>query len=148
MITAALIAASNGSWTVATRLWCFAFCLGVLTLSLGAQVELPRTAGTTGPLPVLRMANGYIDVAGQVVITPKFERAGHFHEALAAVCCTDGKTGYIDASGSFRIPPTFARGIDNAGPFSEGVALAQKPNSVAVYIDRTGREIGPLLDHP
>ena len=64
---------------------------------------------------------GYIDLMGNYLIVPSFERAGDFHEGLAPAR-RNALWGYIDVRGNWVIPPKFVR----AREFHEGLA--------AVYI--------------
>lgn len=60
---------------------------------------------------------GYIDLMGNYVIAPSFERVGSFTENLAPAR-RKGLWGYIDLRGNFVIEPRFLR----ANNFSEGLA--------------------------
>lgn len=64
---------------------------------------------------------GYIDMMGNYLIPPSFERAGRFADGLAPAR-RNGLWGYIDVRGRWVIEPKFSR----AGEFHEGLA--------AVYI--------------
>ena len=60
---------------------------------------------------------GYINTAGDSVITPRFEYASSFSDGLAAIELND-RWGYIDRTGRILIPPQFVF----AGNFHEGMA--------------------------
>ena len=60
---------------------------------------------------------GYIDLMGNYVIAPSFQRAGSFSENLAPVM-KNGLWGYINMRGNFVIPPKYLR----AKEFHEGLA--------------------------
>jgi hypothetical protein len=62
---------------------------------------------------------------------------GDYHEGLASFR-KDGKTGYIDKSGSFVVAPQFT----GADDFSEGFATVQLGN-LTTYIDKSGHQIFP-----
>lgn len=49
---------------------------------------------------------GFIDRAGEVVIPPRFARAGSFRDGLARVRFADGRTGYVTRDGTVVWPPT------------------------------------------
>ena len=65
---------------------------------------------------------GFIDLMGNYVIAPAFQRAGSFVDGLAPAM-SKGLWGYINVRGVFVIPPRFTRARD----FHEGLA--------AVYVD-------------
>ena len=68
----------------------------------------------------------------QIVIRAQFTHAMPFAEGLAAVAVA-GKWGYIDSSGTFRIPVQF----DEAASFAGGVARVTIGQRIR-YIDPTG----------
>jgi hypothetical protein len=73
--------------------------------------------------PLADTSVGYIDHSGEIAIAPRFARALHFQEGLAAVVVQgDPKKaeswGYIDSSGRFVIEPTFV----SAESFRNGIA--------------------------
>lgn len=98
---------------------------------------------------------GFINIRGEVVITPQFDSAHRFHNGLALVQIngknvskhkgyTDyigGKYGYIDKTGKFVIEAKF----NSAQDFSEGLAAVEMPprNGGKSYgfIDTTGRMV-------
>jgi hypothetical protein len=49
---------------------------------------------------------GFIDRAGEVVIPPRFARAGSFRDGLARVRFADGQTGYVTRDGTVVWPPS------------------------------------------
>lgn len=95
---------------------------------------------------------GFLDVAGDFVIEPKFVQAETFSEGLARVAVggADGeeRLGFIDRSGQFVIPPVFNTDAEfqrNSTNFSEGLAsLTEGLNPTVteeakyVYIDKKG----------
>jgi len=90
---------------------------------------LPVSASPTDPPATLSAYLtprrwGFQDLAGKVVIRPRFEKVRNFTEGLAAVRF-DGRFGYIDKTGEFVIPAHF----DSAFPFREGLArvLIRRP---------------------
>ena len=60
---------------------------------------------------------GYIDLMGNFVIAPSFQRAGSFRENLAPAM-KNGLWGYINMRGNFVIPPKYLR----AREFHQGLA--------------------------
>lgn len=60
---------------------------------------------------------GYINMNGEILITPKYASAFEFSEGLAAVRLTD-KFGFIDSTGNWKISPIY----DYAKPFKNGQA--------------------------
>lgn len=77
---------------------------------------------------------GFIDTGGDYKIKPQFEYADDFRDGRALVN-VDGKTGYIDASGTTVIE---AKYDEMAHSFSEGLA-AVKIDDKYGYIDTKGR---------
>ena len=63
---------------------------------------------------------GFIDMQGEIVISPQFDLVGSFSHGLAEVLIGD-KVGVIDRTGKIIIKPQFARAI----PFSDNVVIAQ-----------------------
>lgn len=64
---------------------------------------------------------GYADMAGKVVIEPRFTSLGYFHEGYAPACVFR-ECGLIDATGGFKIKLAGIIGMDN---FSEGMAAVR-----------------------
>ena len=89
---------------------------------------------------------GYIDRSGRFVIAAQFEEASEFSEGVAAVCCDRGKTRYVDQNGRWAFEAGFARGVLNAGPFIEGIALVELPGGGEAYINLSGLVVAPLRD--
>jgi len=86
------------------------------------------------PPPILeseRCAAGFIDRTGKVVF--RFQGVRDFSEGLAAVE-DQGKWGFIDHDGGFRVHPEF----DDAGPFCNGLARASVDGKWG-YIDSAGQ---------
>lgn len=85
---------------------------------------------------------GFIDLLGQMVIEPQFDRAEQFSEGLAPVSVGE-QYGFIDRTGSLIIPPQF----EAAEPFQGGraqIALAGKTG----YINHRGDVvIEPIYDY-
>ena len=98
---------------------------------------------------------GFIDTRGRWAIKPVLDPCPEmfgsyeFREGLSPVAFgakwngmrwCDGKEGYIDREGVWRIPPNFA----HAGLFFEGVAWVRKPgNDKSELIDTSGRTVIP-----
>lgn len=82
---------------------------------------------------------GYIDVRGEIAISPQFDGGSSFHEGLAAVKV--GPTwGYIDRTGRLAIPPRF----ESAGPFKNGIAqvtIGDGGITKSGYIDLRGQYV-------
>ena len=76
---------------------------------------------------------GFIDLMGNYVISPMFERVGSFHDGLAPAR-KNGLWGYIDVRGNFVIEPKFMRAND----FHEGLA-AVYINARWGYINKEGK---------
>lgn len=76
---------------------------------------------------------GYVDRAGEVAISPRFDRAEPFSEGLALIE-EAGLRGFIDARGERRLP---ASGVD-AGSFREGRAWVRYGPDQVGFIDRRG----------
>lgn len=79
---------------------------------------------------------GYIDTKGNVVIEPKFERAGIF-EGGAAKAKLKGKYGIIDRTGKWLIKPKY----DNISTFQNGVASVFLKNERMGYINTRGKYV-------
>ena len=81
---------------------------------------------------------GYLDMKGNVIISPRFSHACDFSEGLAWAQMTEGdKYGYIDKTGEFVIQPKF----DSADVFHKcGLAIVNQDNHYGV-IDKTGNYI-------
>lgn len=85
---------------------------------------------------------GYCDRNGKLVIERKFDAARPFSEGLAAVR-VDGKWGFIDHGGEYKIKPQFEKpsALDYPGDdpidFSEGLAAVEKGGRVG-FIDKDG----------
>jgi len=82
---------------------------------------------------------GYMNVAGEWVIEPKFQETHLFSEGLAAAKLPgeSSQHGYIDKSGRWVIPPKFK----HAFPFSDGLAsvgYGERGQERTGYIDRSG----------
>src|SRR5215469_3719422 len=93
-------------------------------------------------LPVtVHSSSGYVNAQGEMVIQPRFTRAGDFSEGLAAVYVflpdyMFPAAGFINTSGQWVIQPSF----DGAGSFHEGfarVTLRDTRGSKA-FVFRTG----------
>jgi hypothetical protein len=85
---------------------------------------------------------GFIDVAGQWIIAPKFLTAEEFKEDLAAVSLPvrgSRKFGFIDRAGKLVIPAVYAQ----VGTFSEGMAPA-KSAGLWGYLNPSGQWAIPL----
>ncbi|MFA4986942.1 MAG: WG repeat-containing protein [Candidatus Brocadiia bacterium] len=97
---------------------------------------------------------GFIDLAGKVVIQPKFARVYGFQDGLCPAAVDSGsgqdkededgrrdalRWGFIDRTGEFAIPPKFA----SVRAFEEGFASVTEPGEngqrgPGYFIDRTG----------
>jgi hypothetical protein len=78
-----------------------------------------------------RCGEGFIDRAGKVVL--RFQSARDFSEGVAAVE-KDGRWGFIDPSGQFRVEPHF----QTASSFSDGLAAAKYEERWG-YVDHAGQ---------
>jgi hypothetical protein len=81
---------------------------------------------------------GYLDTSGQLVISPKFEKAEPFSNGLGLVR-SNSLYGYIDRSGIFVIPAKFNR----AENFADGLALIGDEETQYSYIDTSGKQAFP-----
>src|SRR5207237_3422604 len=75
---------------------------------------------------------GYINTAGDSVITPRFEYASSFSDGLAAIELNH-RWRYIDRTGSIVIPPQFVF----AGNFHEGMARVTSQGPCSQVADRS-----------
>ncbi len=103
-------------------------------------VLVPIKAKGSGPLYRIQENDkwGYIDRNGNTVILPQFESVTDFWEHKAAVSL-EGKTGYINEAGKWRIEPKLL----SAGLFKGGVAVDGSPDAQGL-INSSGRF---LIDH-
>jgi len=79
---------------------------------------------------------GFINKAGQVIVTPAFNEVKAFSEGLAAVRDQNGKVGYIDTHGKIVVQAIF----DEADPFHSekaGVKIGRKWG----FINKAGQVI-------
>jgi hypothetical protein len=83
---------------------------------------------------------GFVTLAGERVIPPRFDDASPFSEGLALVRM-GGRAGYVDRSGTVVIPPRYLI----AGPFSEGRAPVEVQSKRFGYIDGSGRLVVPAI---
>lgn len=82
---------------------------------------------------------GFLDLSGNVVIEPIFDRAGDFSQGRAAVL-TEGRIGYIDTSGKIVIPCKY----DWTSGFSNGFATVKLAEKYG-FIDLHGNEIVSMI---
>ncbi len=101
----------------------------------GNNIQYPKLSCLPGTIQQC----GYLapdDVSGpNFVIPPVFQNAGKFQDGLAPVML-NGKWGYIDTSGQFRVQPQF----DGAGAFDQGLAIFKQDNLAGV-INASGRVV-------
>lgn len=97
------------------------------------------SGGTGGPLST---SISFIDRKG----SPAFKLnvckdlnafTGDFYCGLARVRCVDGKYGYINKSGVWKIAPQF----ENAEDFHEGISRVSTDDNHNLYIDENGRVV-------
>ncbi|MEI6308371.1 MAG: WG repeat-containing protein [bacterium] len=95
----------------------------------------PANTTNLRPLKFRDGRYGYIDLAGNIVIQPKFQDVGDFYDGLAAAELED-RWGYIDQGGDFRIPNQYLW----AGDFSEKLAQVWVVGTAEPYqyIDTNG----------
>jgi hypothetical protein len=77
---------------------------------------------------------GYIDTTGRIAIEARFRQAGLFSRGVALVQESSGLYGYIRRDGTWAVPPRF---FEEAGPFSEGLALVRL-NGFYGYVNAGG----------
>lgn len=106
----------------------------MLTSCAGEDEALPDQDQTLLPISA-EGSWGYIDLDGEIVIEPRFERAWDFSDDLALVK-SHGRYGFIDRAGRFVVEPRFT----DAWHFSGGLAPVELDTSWA-YVDRDGRII-------
>lgn len=81
---------------------------------------------------------GYIDINGNYVIAPQFEKGKDFHEGYAAVMDPDTKQwGYIDTSGNYVISPMYVE----ASIVYNGTAIVKTDYTLCGLIDISGKYI-------
>lgn len=138
----------------------------LLATALPAPGHAPKDAGDEPLLVVQNGRYGYIDHTGRIVIQPQYVWADDFRNGMATVfLCgravsldrqghvwplhwaaedamalerSGKKTGFLDATGRWSIPPQY----ENALPFSEGLAAVQEDGKWG-FIDATGKEVIP-----
>ena len=113
----------------------------VLVASVLCAVALagPPAAGSAPLFPVVQGGKwGYVDRAGRVVVSPRFDEAERFSEGLAPVR-TGKQPGYADETGKVVLVPGFApAGGTLHRRFSGGRAVVRSGARLG-FIDRTGR---------
>lgn len=109
--------------------------------------EGPCSLISDGPCPEVRIIPdsadqdvpackySFIDKAGNIISSGRYDRAKNFSEGLAPVRMGE-RWGFIDKKGMIAIPPVF----HDAEPFSEGLALIRQ-NGLYGFIDRAGKVI-------
>jgi len=83
---------------------------------------------------------GYINIQGEIVLQPQFQRAGKFNEGLACVQFNARKWGYINSKGDIAIEFLNYAAMD----FDEGLAILTSLSNItpkAVIIDKYGNII-------
>ena len=118
------------------------------TVLAAAMLLAGRMAGGQELYPIVKGRQwGFMDKAGEVVVTPRYTCAWDFSEGLA--CVQVGLLrGYVDTNGNMTVPPSYFL----ACPFSEGLAAVYRDaerwghfmifnggSGRWVYIDKTGR---------
>jgi len=82
---------------------------------------------------------GFIDIAGKVVIDPKFEDVESFSEGVALVSSDRAQAAFIDRNGDTLFSKTFSVFSRN---FKEGLAPVQDYGSKEYYyIDKNGHDV-------
>ncbi len=90
---------------------------------------------------------GFIDINGEEVIKPQFERVSEFNDGLAwAVIETKDKwvSGFINEAGDWVIEPklsAYGWGMLETSLFAEGLAPIQGDNKKMMYIDKQGNPV-------
>ena len=83
---------------------------------------------------------GYMDLAGNIAIEPRYDQGGEFAEGLAAVQL-EGHWMFIDKSGA--LTAEFPGGVAFAEPLSDGLSLVSadrdQPGGKFGYVDRKGQ---------
>lgn len=78
---------------------------------------------------------GFIDLDGNMTISPSFESVGFFSEGLASVKM-NGLYGYIDINGNVKIHPKY----EYASEFKDGIAYVTQGEKIG-FISKTGEFI-------
>lgn len=88
---------------------------------------------------------GIINKKGEFVVSPKYVRVGKFSGGLAPAVVARGRGeiqvedgGYIDAKGTFIIPPQFEPGLTS---FNEDLAGVRRVGQLWSFIDRSGKTV-------
>ena len=99
--------------------------LGKLSVALGAYEILPGQDLKRGVLRVKETKDGktlygLINVDGKVLMPPSLLDLGNFSEGYASAKSRNGKYGFVDLLGVWRVAPEY----DGVGDFSDGLAYA------------------------
>lgn len=78
---------------------------------------------------------GFMTVAGELAVPPRYEQASDFREGRARIW-VDGKFGFIDRTGRIAVPARW----DSAEDFSDGLAQV-KADGQARFIDPQGQVV-------
>ncbi|MBU8907626.1 WG repeat-containing protein [Desertibacillus haloalkaliphilus] len=79
---------------------------------------------------------GYINEGGRFILKPRFDEANDFQDNGLAIVTEKRKTGLIDQTGRFVLPPTYLSML----PFTEGRAIVMDEAGFKI-IDELGREL-------
>jgi hypothetical protein len=80
-------------------------------------------------------SQGFMTLAGELTVPPRFQQASDFKEGHARVW-VDGKFGFIDRRGALVVPARY----DVAEDFSDGLALV-KEDGQSKFVDGRGRVV-------
>jgi WG containing repeat len=82
----------------------------------GGDRILATRVDTTNGTSIVRLNKkwGFVDISGQLVITPQFSKFSRFHEGLAEMS-ENTRWGFIDRSGKVAIGFEFAKGLSFFG---------------------------------
>jgi hypothetical protein len=107
-------------------------------LALGLGLAGPARGGEPSLLPILEDGKwGFVDRKGEVVVSPRFDRAEPFSEGLAPVRLGE-RLGYADATGALVLTPAFDPGGVLHRPFVNGLAAVRVEGRFG-YMDRDGK---------
>jgi hypothetical protein len=86
---------------------------------------------------------GFVDVEGNVIITPQFLRVDQFSDGLCAVS-NGGRTGFIDVNGKMVVSQTYRDHEDECRRFAHGLAAVYIGRKWG-FIDKGGRLVIPAM---
>jgi hypothetical protein len=114
-----------------------------LALLCAAAVPQPPAAAPDALFPVVKDGKwGYIDRAGHVAISPRFDAAGPFSEGLAPVRLGN-RLGWADRTGEVVLAPEYAPAGGRLHRKFAGGRAAVKSGARLGFVDRAGKLVVP-----